>query len=189
MALNTVIFDLDGTLIDSAPDLRTAVNKLLVKYQRRTISLTKTKKFVGNGAQKLVERAFKATGDSAAESDLAALTQEFLAFYDGHEADDTLTYAGVIPTLEILKEKGFRLALCTNKPHAPTLNLMQALNLGDYFEFVIGGDQVSRKKPDAQMLNLALEKMGISVRATGRGPEARLASNAALDPAKLEALK
>ncbi|NVJ91589.1 MAG: phosphoglycolate phosphatase [Methylocystaceae bacterium] len=162
MALSTVIFDLDGTLIDSAPDLRTAANKLLEKYQRRAISLAETKKFVGNGAQKLVERAFKATGDSAAESDLIVLTQEFLAFYDGHEADDTQTYDAVIPTLEILKEKGFRLALCTNKPYAPTLNLMQALNLGGYFEFVIGGDQVSRKKPDAEMLNLALEQMGVS---------------------------
>lgn len=162
MALTTLIFDLDGTLIDSAPDLRTACNKLLVSHGRREITLAETKKFVGNGAAKLVERAFSATGEPAMEADIPALTEAFLGFYDGHEADETVTYPDVMEILHSLKEKGFRLALCTNKPYQPTINLSKDLKLANFFEVIIGGDQVSRKKPDPEMLDLALEKMGVS---------------------------
>ncbi|NVK19531.1 MAG: phosphoglycolate phosphatase [Methylocystaceae bacterium] len=162
MALTTLIFDLDGTLIDSALDLRTACNKLLQSKGRREISLVETKKFVGNGAAKLVERAFRATGDPLSEADIELLTDAFLDFYDGHEADETVTYPDVMEVLAGLKQKGYRLALCTNKPHQPTINLSKDLKLADFFEVIIGGDEVLCKKPDAEMLFLALEKMGVS---------------------------
>ncbi|WP_417790111.1 phosphoglycolate phosphatase [Terasakiella pusilla] len=162
MTLTTLIFDLDGTLIDSAPDLRTACNKLLQSKGRREITLEETKKFVGNGAAKLVERAFAATGEPAQASEIAPLTQDFLAFYDGHEADETGTYPSVMETLQQLKQQGYRMALCTNKPQKPTQNILEYLPIESFFDVIIGGDQVAKKKPDAEMLLTTLTKMGIT---------------------------
>jgi phosphoglycolate phosphatase len=158
-----LIFDLDGTLIDSAPDLRTATNKVLAKHGRRAISMEETKQFVGNGAPKLIERAFRATGEPVEAGEIDLLTQEFLAFYDGHEADDTRPYEGVMETLGILKEKGVRMALCTNKPQTPTDNLLNNLEMTDFFEVVLGGDQLERKKPDPQMIHWVLDQMKVPV--------------------------
>ncbi|MDV7338336.1 phosphoglycolate phosphatase [Terasakiella sp. A23] len=163
MALTTLIFDLDGTLIDSAPDLRTACNKVLATKGRREITLQETTQFVGNGAAKLVERAFRTTGDAVSEDEIPALTEAFLAFYDGHEADETTIYEGVEQTLQKLKDQGYRMGLCTNKPYIPTINLMKDLGLGDFFEVMIGGDQVATKKPHPEMIHKALADMGVDV--------------------------
>lgn len=162
MPLKVIIFDLDGTLIDSAPDLRTACNKLLATYQRRPITMEETKKFVGNGAVKLVERAFAATGTPVQEQEIAELTDGFLAFYAGHEADETQPYPGVMALLDQLVGQGYRLALCTNKPKAPTENLLRDLGMSGFFELVLGGDELARKKPDPQMIHYVLEEMRVS---------------------------
>jgi len=162
MPLKAIIFDLDGTLIDSAPDLRTACNKLLAVHQRRPITMEETKKFVGNGAAKLVERAFAATGASVQDQEIATLTKGFLAFYDGHEADETQPYPGVMAVLDQLAGQGYRLALCTNKPKEPTENLLRDLGMSGFFELVLGGDELARKKPDPQMIHYILEQMNVA---------------------------
>jgi len=123
------------------------------------ITMDETKKFVGNGAEKLIERAFKATGRPAKAEETISLTDEFLAFYDGHEADETIPYETVLETLATLKDKGFRLALCTNKPQVPTQNLLRELGMLGFFEVILGGDQLDRKKPDPQMIQWVLDKM------------------------------
>lgn len=163
MPLKALIFDLDGTLIDSAPDLRTATNKLLHHYNRRAISMSEVKKFVGNGAAKLIERAFKATGEKANPADISNLTHEFLSFYDGHETDETCLYVGVLEALTSLKEKGYRLALCTNKPQNPSENVLRDLGIADFFEVVLGGDQLASKKPNPEMIHWVLNKMKLNV--------------------------
>jgi phosphoglycolate phosphatase len=163
MSLKAIIFDLDGTLIDSAPDLGTACNKVLAKYARRPISRSETMQFVGNGAAKLIERAFQATGTALSETDIITRTDEFLDFYRGHEADETRLYDKVETTLHRLKQDGWRLALCTNKPAEPTRNLLRDLNLSGFFEVVVGGDELDGKKPDPQMLYYVLEKMNLTV--------------------------
>lgn len=163
MSLKALIFDLDGTLIDSAPDLRQATNKLLLKYGRREISQEETKTFVGNGVEKLIERAFRATGEDALPKDIKDLAHEFLSFYAGHETDETRPYAGVMQTLAELKEKGFRLALCTNKPQLPSENILRDLKMEHFFEVVLGGDRLKHKKPHPEMLHWVLKEMGLNV--------------------------
>jgi len=164
MPLKAVIFDLDGTLIDSAPDLRTACNKVLAQYGCRAITIEETMTFVGNGAAKLMERAFRATGKGADLDPVQIdhLTTAFLQFYEGHEADETRIYEGVVSTLQKLQKKGLRLALCTNKPSRPTLNLLKDLGLADFFEVVVGGDELEHKKPHPQMICHVLERMQLS---------------------------
>lgn len=162
MPLKAVIFDLDGTLIDSAPDLRTACNKVLAQYGCRSITLEETMTFVGNGAAKLMERAFRATGKVFNNAQIENLTTEFLEFYEGHEADETRIYDGVVSTLHQLQNQGIRLALCTNKPSGPTLNLLKDLNLEGFFEVVVGGDELEHKKPHPQMIFYVLERMQLS---------------------------
>lgn len=161
MPIQALIFDLDGTLIDSAPDLRTACNKVLSKHGRRDITMEETTQFIGNGAAKLIERAFRATGDEVDAETVQSLMKEFLAFYDGHEADETTPYEGVMETLAELKAQNYRMALCTNKPTQPTHNLLSVLGMEEFFELVIGGDKLSSKKPNPEMIHWVLEQMKV----------------------------
>lgn len=161
MRFMAILFDLDGTLIDSAPDLRTTVNKLLTREGRRDISLEETARFIGNGAQVLIERAFRATGEAVRREDLHALTRDFLSFYEGHETDETTPYPTALETLDTLRRKGYRLALVTNKPQGPTENILKEFAMTPFFDVVIGGDSVDRKKPDPQMLKQAMKEMGL----------------------------
>jgi phosphoglycolate phosphatase len=157
-----VVFDLDGTLIDSAPDLRVAVNKLLSEQGRRPVSLHEVKMMVGDGAAKLVERAFAATGTEPAASELPDLTARFLAFYEGHAADHTRPYPGVTETLSEFRSSGLALGVCTNKPEAATREVLRDLNLDGYFDAVLGGDSIEGvRKPDPRILQDVLDAMGV----------------------------
>jgi len=152
MPLTTLLFDLDGTLIDSVPDLHIALNKTLAAEGLPPLSLNDVQNFVGNGAEKLVERAFRALGRVLSPAILAQQTHHFLAFYEGHEHDQTRLYDGVIPTLERLRDQGYRLALCTNKPQAPTLAILDHFDLTPFFQEILGGDQGILRKPAPDML-------------------------------------
>lgn len=157
--LKAVIFDLDGTLVDSAPDLASALNHLLASERRRALALEEVIGMIGDGARVLVERAFAATGAPA--SDLDRLTPLFLALYEGHTADQTLAFPGVVETLQLLASADLRLAVCSNKPEGASRELLAALDLARYFDAVIGGDSLPGvRKPDPRMLMAALELLG-----------------------------
>ncbi len=157
------VFDLDGTLIDSAPDLRLALNKVLEQNDRKPVGLQQVKMMVGDGAAKLVERAFAATGDQPAASELAALTTAFLGFYEGHSADLTRPYPGVRETLTGLKARGLALGICTNKPEGPTREVLRDLNMDEVFDAVLGGDSIDgARKPDPRTLQSVLDSMGVA---------------------------
>ena len=154
-----ILFDLDGTLVDSLPDLRQAVNRLLGDLGRPPVSAAELRLWVGDGAAILVERALTATGGMPADGAKAMLGR-FLAHYRGHTADESRPYPGVVDTLESLRRRGHPLGVCTNKPTALSLEMLQTLDLLPYFQAVVGGDGVAARKPDPGHLRATLEAMG-----------------------------
>jgi phosphoglycolate phosphatase len=149
-ATHQVIFDLDGTLIDSAPDLQLAVNRMLAGYGRGPLPVTQIRRMVGDGAGALIERVLDASGLPDALQGEAV--HAFLAFYAEDPVTHTQLYPGALETLDALKERGLPLALCTNKPEAPAREVLTRLHLAEYFPQVVGGDTFPFRKPDPRML-------------------------------------
>jgi phosphoglycolate phosphatase len=164
--VKAVAFDFDGTLIDSAPDLQAAINRVLTWAGRKTLDVESVKGMVGDGVQKLVERALEATGgvpDADSVETLAKWVSRFLDEYQGHDADLTHAYDGVHATLEQLKADGYRLAVCTNKPQAATISILDALGLAGFFDAVLGGDVIEGvRKPDPKHLLATLAALDVT---------------------------
>jgi phosphoglycolate phosphatase len=140
-----LIFDLDGTLVDSAPDLRTALNEMLRERGRPPLSPAEVRRMIGDGATALVARALAASG--AAAADRAALPR-FLELYQANATRLTRPYPGVPETLAALRRAGYGTAICTNKPQRATLAVLQGLDLAALFDAVAGGDRFVVRKPD-----------------------------------------
>ncbi|MBI1777068.1 MAG: phosphoglycolate phosphatase [Proteobacteria bacterium] len=155
--LRAVVFDLDGTLVDSAPDLLAAANLLLESLGRRQLGLTEIKAMIGDGTTRLVERALAATGAVPADSKLHV--ERFLAAYEAEATRLTQPYPGVLPTLQHLAEDGIRLAVCTNKPLKATTAVLGGLGLDRFFSAVVGGDSLAVRKPDPRVLLEALARL------------------------------
>ena len=153
-----IVFDLDGTLVDSVPDLAAAVNVMLVGEGRAPLDIPTVTGFVGNGLPKLVERAIAHAGLEPADHD--RLTAVTLAAYKADPTGRTRVYPGVEECLARLQSAGHRLGLCTNKPHAPALDVLAHFNLARHFDVVIGGDSLAVKKPDPEPLLQALVALG-----------------------------
>jgi phosphoglycolate phosphatase len=160
--IKAVLFDLDGTLVDSAPDLHVAANKLLRQEKRRDVSLQEITMMIGDGVPKLVERAFIATGDAIPEGGLDDLAKRYLEFYEPHAADLTVPFPGAIECMARLSEQGFALAVCTNKPYDATMEILDSLDLSSCLSAVIGGDTLPGiKKPDPRHLLAGVNKLGV----------------------------
>ncbi|HWI29302.1 MAG TPA: phosphoglycolate phosphatase [Stellaceae bacterium] len=158
-----VLFDLDGTLVDSVPDLAAAANRLLAELGCPPLDREEIARMVGDGVPKLVERALAASG--AGSVALAPAVERFTALYEASATALTRPYSGVEAVLERLAEAGARLALCTNKPEAATRAVLEGLGLARFFPVVLGGDSLPVRKPDPAPLLAALEKLGIAPRA------------------------
>ena len=161
-----VIFDLDGTLIDSAPDLAGAINYMLKKINRETFDSNKIHEWVGNGALILVKRAL--SGDKSIDKNIDSELLDraldiFLKFYAKNLCVKTVTYPNVTETLKRLKDSGYRLAIVTNKPYDFVAPILEGLKLMEYFEYFIGGDSLSKKKPDPMPLLHVCEKLDVTV--------------------------
>jgi phosphoglycolate phosphatase len=155
-----LVFDLDGTLIDSAPDLHAALNRVLAEAGRPAIRLEEVKQIVGDGAARLVERGFERTGAPVAAAALPRLVERFIAFYERALADLTRPFEGVPETLAMLRARGIRLGVCTNKPERLSLDILEALGLAPLFDGVAGGDSGPVRKPDAGHFHATLRRMG-----------------------------
>jgi phosphoglycolate phosphatase len=155
-----VVFDLDGTLIDSIPDVVGALNRLLAEEARRPLSLDEGRRMVGEGARAMVERGFAATGSRAADHAMADLTRRYIAFYRAAPAADTIIYPGVMAVLDQLCAAGVNMGVCTNKPDEMSRLVLHELDMARYFNSVIGGGALPVQKPDARHLFAVLEEMG-----------------------------
>jgi phosphoglycolate phosphatase len=152
----TILFDLDGTLVDSAPDLRAALNRLMAARGLPPFPLPEVVAMVGDGAKVLVERALSARGQPF---DPAAL-DGFLADYTANAAVETRPYDGIPAVLDALAAAGWRLAVCTNKPEAAARELLEALGLMPRFAALGGGDSFPMRKPDPGHLLATLRLAG-----------------------------
>jgi phosphoglycolate phosphatase len=153
-----LIFDLDGTLVDSAPDLATALNGLLAEFGKPALAESTVRAMVGDGAGVLVQRGLAASG--LADADQPAALQRFLLLYRGCLIDRTRAYPEVEAVLERLAADGHKLGICTNKPFDPTQRILKALQLDRFFGTVIGGDSLPKRKPDPEPLLAAIDGLG-----------------------------
>lgn len=152
-----IIFDLDGTLIDSLPSLTKAVNGLLATKQSGPLDVDTVRGFVGSGERILLERMIATTG--IVVDDFEGLRREFLDFYND-AAKETVLMPGAVEALAVLKSEGFPLGLVTNKPREPLVPTLQAVDLDRYFDIVMAGDDLSKRKPDPEPLLHAVRELG-----------------------------
>jgi phosphoglycolate phosphatase len=155
-----LIFDLDGTLADTAPDLLGATNAVLAARGRPRLDLTSLRHMVGFGARALITQAMEASGAPVTEAELPPLVEIFLTHYRAHIADGTVLFPGVIPTLDALKADGASLAVLTNKPQELTDPLLPLLGLGGMFAAVYGAGRKPYTKPDPRIFADVLADCG-----------------------------
>ncbi len=157
----TLLLDLDGTLVDSAPDLTAAANRLMASRGLAPFTLGDVLAMIGDGVPALVKRALAARGLPPDPAALVAFTED----YARHVADKTRPYPGVVAGLHAMRAAGWRLAVCTNKPEALARRLLDALDLLDLFAATGGGDSFAMRKPDPRHLLATLESAGGDPRA------------------------
>jgi phosphoglycolate phosphatase len=156
----TVVFDLDGTLVDTAPDLSAALNAVLVEQGRPRVPLDDVRHMVGRGARVLIERAMHATGtpsDAAAIDDFVA---HFLRHYEANIAVTSRPFDGAEAVVRRLAARGHKLGVCTNKPVGLARKLLEELKLLDVFPVVLGADSRAYRKPDPRHLFDTISELG-----------------------------
>ena len=141
-----LVFDLDGTLVDSAPDLHAALNQMLRERGRPALSLPQVKRMIGDGVPTLVSRALSASGADPAAA--AGALSRFLEIYEANAVRLTRPYPKVPETLASLRRQGYRTAICTNKPQRATIAVIEGLGMIELFDGIAGGDRFPVKKPD-----------------------------------------
>lgn len=163
LAIKAVVIDLDGTLLHTAPDLAEAANRMLAEMQLPAIDEVLLQTFIGNGVAKLIKRVLMRDMDAEPDEQLFARARPI---YEKHYAEvvslNSRPYSGVVEGLNMLKQAGFRLACITNKAEKFTLPLLKDTGLYDYFELILSGDTLPKKKPDPLPLLYACEKFGVT---------------------------
>src|SRR3569832_717053 len=155
-----LIFDLDGTLVDTAPDLLGALNAILIREGRRPVDHADLRHLVGYGARTMRSEAFKMTGDAMDATRLPHLIDEYIDHYRRHVAVASRPFPGVEETLAALKAEGTKLGVLTNKPQELTDLLLPALDLDRYFDAIHGAGRYSYNKPDARVLHHVADDLG-----------------------------
>jgi phosphoglycolate phosphatase len=152
MAAPTIVYDLDGTLADTAGDLMGALNAVLIREGLAPLPVKKAKTMLGAGGRVLIERGFAASRRELPPRKLEALFGDFLAHYNAHIADRTRLYPGVKAVLAAVQRAGWRQAICTNKMEASARLLMERLGVAERFAFICGQDTFGVGKPDPKPL-------------------------------------
>jgi phosphoglycolate phosphatase len=162
MAIEGIIFDLDGTLVDTAPDLTAATNHALSLIGRRSISEAEAKNIVGHGSRALIKMGCEHTGGLVDEATLQMLNVAFLDYYAENIAGRSKIFPGVLSLLRKAKDHNLKLGVCTNKVERLSHKLLRELKLADYFGAVVGGDTLPIMKPDPAPYREVAARLGIN---------------------------
>ena len=155
-----IAFDLDGTLVDTAPDLIGTLNWLLAQEGVAALPVDEARPFIGRGARWMIERGYQAAGVMLEAGRVQPLFDRFIERYNAHIADESRPFPGVVEALEALKAQGAKLAVCTNKLTGLSVNLLEALDLARLFDAVVGADAAPAIKPDPRHLEAAIAAAG-----------------------------
>lgn len=155
MTVALVLFDLDGTLVDSLQDLTDAVNHMLAGFGRQTLTHSEVRQLVGKGARNLVQRALATSSSIDIEAGLAAFTE----FNEIHIADNSRLYPGVLELLQQLRADGIRMAVISNKNESLSRLILKTLEIDVFFDSIAGGDTFSEMKPSPLPLQQIIEKL------------------------------
>ena len=156
----TVVFDLDGTLVDTAPDLISALNFVLAREGLPPVPLHSARNLIGAGARKLIERGLEVEGREPGPAELARLLDDFIGYYAEHIADASRPFDGLSGALDDLAALGCRLAVCTNKLEWLSKRLLDRLNLSSRFAAICGADTFGVAKPDPAILRQTVARAG-----------------------------
>jgi phosphoglycolate phosphatase len=156
-----IIWDLDGTLVESAPDLATALNTLLYEHGQQGHTVEAVRPMIGAGVAKLIERGFQASGAPLDEGERDSLVPRFMEIYIACATDQTHLVPHAREVLFHFYNSGIKQGLCTNKPGAVTRQILSTLDIAGFFDSVVGGDTTPFKKPHPLPLLTCLEEMGI----------------------------
>lgn len=160
----TIVFDLDGTLVDTAPDLVRALNETMDLEGLPRVKLETVRALVGQGARALIERAAALRGVTFTGERLESLTLEFIGFYRADIARESKLFPGVLDAMSELAAMGAKFAVCTNKRTDLSLQLLEALSVSDRFSAIVGADAVTQRKPHPEHYHAAVERAGGTVR-------------------------
>jgi len=160
MTAPLVIFDLDGTLIDTAPDLIASLNYTIAAADLAPVTFDDLTHLVGQGARVMIRRAFELRGHEISEPEVEPLLHRFLDYYKREMPGASQPYSGLHEALDRLSEAGFTAAVCTNKLEELALPLLEKLGLSDRFPVVTGGDTFAFRKPDARHILGTIERAG-----------------------------
>ena len=163
-----IIFDFDGTLIDSGPDLAKALNNMLTHYNLEPITVEQASQYIGNGAKKLVERGLKhrMQPEDITEEFFNEAFEFYYKAYREVASDKTFLYPGVVETLKYLDKKGYDMTICTNKPFEFIEPILDGLSIKQFFKAWIGADSLPKQKPDAMPLLHLAKKMSKNIEKT-----------------------
>ncbi len=160
LAAATIVFDLDGTLIDTAPDLIDTLNVVFEREGLPPLAFDTARNLIGGGAKTMILRGVQLEGRVLAPGRLEELFADFIAHYTDHIADRSRPFPGLIEALDELTARGARLAVCTNKLEGLSLLLLQQLKLADRFEAICGQDTFGIQKPDPEVLRRTIAAAG-----------------------------
>jgi phosphoglycolate phosphatase len=155
-----IIFDLDGTLVDSAPDLTSALNHTLGSLDLPYVDQDNVRHMVGFGARRLIEQGIEAAGVSLNDDEIEAALAVFLDYYRDHIVDQTRPFPGTRAALKKLQRAGVVMAVCTNKPQDLSEKVLASLKLNHFFKAIVGADAVVNRKPHADHVLATLTAMG-----------------------------
>ena len=177
-----IIWDLDGTLIDSAADLAQGLNTLLREHGYAGLDEDHVRTMIGDGIQKLIKRGFRAAGAPMRGTQLQGVMPRFMLAYSRCATNNTHLYPGARSVLQHFSDAGVRQGICTNKPETITKQILSSFSIAGHFDVVIGGDTLAAKKPDPLPLRSCLKALNVMP------TESMMIGDSAIDVATAQAM-